>query len=154
MTKVGISSLMDSWLLLRTVESNNERNRILYILKSRGTAHSNQMREFILSDKGIDLVDVYTGPGLVLTGAARLQQEARDRESEQERSMEFERRERALSEERTSIEAQMRALKMKLDALKDEGSYVSRKESERRNRGKRDREEASDIRQADKKAVR
>jgi len=99
-------------------------------------------------------VDVYTGPGQVLTGAARLQQEARDREAEQARSMEIERREHTLTEERASIEAQLRILKAKLDALKDEGSYVSRKESERRNRGKRDREEASDIRQADKKAVR
>jgi circadian clock protein KaiC len=77
-TEVGVSSLMDTWLLVRMLESNGERNRILYVLKSRGLAHSNQMREFVLSDKGINLIDVYVGPGAVLTGSARLQQEAKD----------------------------------------------------------------------------
>ena len=77
-SEVGISSLMDTWLLLRMVESASERNRMLYVLKSRGMAHSNQMREFVLSDDGIELVDVYTGPGTVYTGSARLVQEAQD----------------------------------------------------------------------------
>ncbi len=67
-SEVGIGSLMDTWLLLRAVESANERNRILYVLKSRGMAHSNQMCEFLLTDRGIQLVDVYAGPGTVLTG--------------------------------------------------------------------------------------
>lgn len=69
-TEVGISSLMDTWLLLRMVESNGERNRLLYILKSRGMAHSNQVREFRLTDDGIELLDVHVGPGGVRTGAA------------------------------------------------------------------------------------
>ncbi len=154
MTNVGISSLMDSWLLLRTVESNNERNRMLYILKSRGMAHSNQMREFILSDKGLDLVDVYTGPGQVLTGAARLLQEARDRESEENELKEFERRGRAILEERTAIESQMRALKAKLDTLKDEDAYNARKESGRKKRNNNYKEEVSAHRQADIKGGR
>ena len=77
-SEVGVSSLMDTWLLLSMVQSASERNRVLYLLKSRGMGHSNQMREFVLSDKGIDLVDVYTGPGAVYTGAARLSQEAHD----------------------------------------------------------------------------
>jgi circadian clock protein KaiC len=63
-TQVGISSLMDTWLLLKHVESQGERNRILYVLKSRGMAHSNRMCELILSDQGINLVDAYTGPGV------------------------------------------------------------------------------------------
>ncbi len=62
-SEVGISSLMDTWLLLRMLESASERNRMLYVLKSRGMAHSNQMREFMLSDDGIKLLDVYTGSG-------------------------------------------------------------------------------------------
>jgi len=78
-SEVGISSLMDTWLLVRMVESDGERNRLLYILKSRGMAHSNQVREFRLSDSGIELVDPYTGPGRVRTGSARKKQEARDR---------------------------------------------------------------------------
>jgi circadian clock protein KaiC len=77
-SEVGISSLMDSWLLLRIIESASERNRLLYVLKSRGMAHSNQMREYVLTDSGIKLVDVYTGSGSVYTGSARLVQEAKD----------------------------------------------------------------------------
>jgi circadian clock protein KaiC len=77
-TEVGVSSLMDTWLVVRNFEIGNERNRALYILKSRGLAHSNQVREFVLSKDGLDLVDVYVGGGEVLVGSARLQREARD----------------------------------------------------------------------------
>ena len=67
-TDVGVSSLMDTWLLLRDIEVGGERNRSMYILKSRGMAHSNQLREFLLTDHGVELVDVYLGPEGVLTG--------------------------------------------------------------------------------------
>src|SRR5256885_13810972 len=77
-TDLGISSLMDTWLLLRDIELNGERNRGLYILKSRGMAHSNQIREFLLTPNGIRLVDVYLGPEGVLTGSSRQAQEARE----------------------------------------------------------------------------
>src|SRR3954449_4902104 len=66
-TVLGVSSLMDTWLLLRHLEANGERNRALYVLKSRGMAHSNQIREFVMSDRGVDLVDIYAGPAGVLT---------------------------------------------------------------------------------------
>ena len=79
MTEVGISSLMDTWLLVRNLENNGERNRGLYVLKSRGMPHSNQIREFILSDQGAHLLDVYTGSAGVLTGTARMVQEERDK---------------------------------------------------------------------------
>ncbi|HEY6085734.1 MAG TPA: circadian clock protein KaiC [Nitrospira sp.] len=78
-SQVGISSLMDTWILLRNLESNGERTRRLCILKSRGMAHSNQIREFILSDRGAELVEVYSGPAGVLTGTARLAQDKRDK---------------------------------------------------------------------------
>lgn len=77
-TDLQISSLIDTWLLLRDLELNGERNRVMYVLKSRGMAHSNQMREFRLTNHGIELVDGYLGAGGVLTGASRLAQEARD----------------------------------------------------------------------------
>ena len=77
-TEMQISSLMDIWLLLYNRESNGEHNRQLYLLKSRGMAHSNQVREFILSSDGIKLRDAYVGPEGVLTGSARLAQEAKD----------------------------------------------------------------------------
>jgi circadian clock protein KaiC len=78
-SQLGVSSLMDTWLLLRNVEFNGERNRTIYVLKSRGMAHSNQVREFVLSNKGIDLVDVSLGAERVLTGTARVAQEELER---------------------------------------------------------------------------
>jgi circadian clock protein KaiC len=75
-SNVGVSSQMDTWLLLRNLESNGERNRGLQILKSRGMPHSNQIREFLLTDHGIRLEDVYVGPAGLLTGAARASPEA------------------------------------------------------------------------------
>lgn len=76
-SEVGVSSQMDAWLLLRNLESNGERNRGLYVLKSRGMAHSNQIREFLLTDHGVQLRDVYVGPSGLLTGTARDAQERR-----------------------------------------------------------------------------
>jgi circadian clock protein KaiC len=77
-SQAAVSSLIDTWLLVRDIEQAGERNRGLYVLKSRGMAHSNQVREFLLTDKGIDLLDVYVGSEGVLTGSRRLEQQARD----------------------------------------------------------------------------
>ncbi|NCD71862.1 circadian clock protein KaiC [Mucilaginibacter agri] len=70
-TDEGVSSLVDAWLMIRDIEMNGERNRGLYIMKSRGMKHSNQVREFVISDNGLDLIDVYLGPDGILTGSAR-----------------------------------------------------------------------------------
>src|SRR5262249_53576256 len=78
-TDLDVSSLADTWLLLRDIELGGERNRAMYVLKSRGMAHSNQIREFLLTDRGIELADVYLGPEGVLTGSARQSQEAREK---------------------------------------------------------------------------
>ena len=78
-TEVGISSLTDTWILLRDLELNGERNRCLYVLKSRGMAHSNQIREFVLSRTGVRLLPAYVGSGTVYTGSARVAQEAREK---------------------------------------------------------------------------
>lgn len=75
---VGISSIVDTWLQIRNYESAGERNRTLYVLKSRGMAHSNQIREFMMGDDGVKLVDVYMGPAGVLLGSDRKEQERRD----------------------------------------------------------------------------
>jgi circadian clock protein KaiC len=108
-SEVGISSLMDTWLLLRNLEHNGERNRGLYILKSRGMSHSNQIREFILTDRGIDLVDVYAGPAGVLCGSSRLIQEARDDAEARRRQAEIERRARELEHKRAAHAARAAA---------------------------------------------
>ncbi|HEV8199060.1 MAG TPA: circadian clock protein KaiC [Candidatus Polarisedimenticolia bacterium] len=78
-SEIIISSLMDTWLLLQNIEGDGERNRGLYVLKSRGMAHSNQIREFLISSRGIDLVDAYVAPGGMLVGAARAAQTAREK---------------------------------------------------------------------------
>jgi circadian clock protein KaiC len=130
-TDVGISSLMDTWLLLQGVESAGERNRILYLLKSRGMAHSNQVREFLLTDRGIELIDVYTGRGNVYTGAARKIQEQADQAEVSARQETAERRQRELSQERLELEAQVQVLRSRLTGISEELKYVSAQEAAR-----------------------
>jgi circadian clock protein KaiC len=93
---LSVSSMVDTWLLLRNVESNGERNRLLFVLKSRGTAHSNQVREFVLTDHGAELVDVYVGAAGMLTGSARLAQQAAEREAQLRQADDVEHRRREL----------------------------------------------------------
>lgn len=112
-TEVGISSLMDTWFLLRMMESNGERNRLMYIMKSRGMAHSNQMREFVLSKDGVQLVDVYVGFGEVLTGTARMTQEAKDRAEAESGRQNEERRRRELEHEHSTLDMQIQSLQQK-----------------------------------------
>jgi circadian clock protein KaiC len=111
MTEVGISSLMDTWLLVRNLESNGERNRGLYVLKSRGMPHSNQIREFILSDRGAQLLDVYTGSAGVLTGTARMVQEERDKAEALMQRNEIKQKRRELARKKEEMEAQIAALR-------------------------------------------
>ncbi len=92
-SEVGVSSLMDAWLLVKNIESNGERNRGLYILKARGIAHSNQVREFVLTDHGIELIDAYIGSEGVLMGSARSSQMARESAAEVERRLATEQQE-------------------------------------------------------------
>jgi circadian clock protein KaiC len=109
-TELGVSSIVDVWLLLRDIELNGERNRGLHILKARGMAHSNQIREFLLTDHGIELRDVYVGSEGVLTGSARLAQEAKERASTLDREHQLERRRRDLARKRRALEAKVAAL--------------------------------------------
>jgi circadian clock protein KaiC len=115
-TDVGVSSLMDVWILLRNLEANGERNRGLYVLKARGTAHSNQIREFRITDHGVDLIDVYLGSEGVLMGSSRLLQEARERSAALLAQQEIERRQRELTRKRKALEAQIELLRAEYDA--------------------------------------
>lgn len=110
-TEVSISSLIDTWLLLRAIDSGGERNRGLSILKSRGMAHSNQIREFLLTDHGVELRDVYVGPEGVLTGSARLTKEAENEATLLIRNQEVELRRIELERKRTTLEAQIAMLR-------------------------------------------
>ncbi len=114
LTDVAVSSLMDAWLLLYNKETNGEHNRQLYLLKSRGMPHSNQVREFLMTSKGIKLREVYVGPEGVVTGSARLAQEAREREQTLLRQHEVERRARDFARRRRQIEAQLEELQAQL----------------------------------------
>ncbi|HUJ19561.1 MAG TPA: circadian clock protein KaiC [Nitrospirota bacterium] len=120
MTEVGISSIMDSWLLLRESEYNGERTRVMYILKSRGMAHSNQVREFVISNKGIDLTDVYVGAGMVYTGAARLMQESKDEAETFARSQETGRLKMELDRNRKIMDAKISELRAEYDSKEQE----------------------------------
>ena len=117
---VGVSSLMDTWLLLRNVESNGERNRLLFVIKSRGTAHSNQVREFVLTDHGVELLDVYVGPGGVMTGSARVMQQAREHSERLEQQEELMRRKRELRGDIAQRQAQLVVLQEELEAQQAE----------------------------------
>jgi len=109
-SEVGVSSLMDSWLLLTNLAYNGERTRTLQVLKSRGMAHSNQVREFVFSDHGVDLVDVYLSGERVLTGTARIAQVAQERAASDLRTRDHDRRLRDLANRRKALDAQIAAL--------------------------------------------
>lgn len=115
-TDAEISSLVDTWLVLRDLELNGERNRGLHVLKSRGMANSNQIREFVLTDEGVQLMDVYVGPSGMLTGSARLAQEAREKAERASRNEEIERQQLALESRRQAVESQIAALRADFSA--------------------------------------
>lgn len=110
-TEVSMSSMTDTWLLLRDIELGGERNRALYVLKSRGMAHSNQVREFVITSRGVRLVPAYLGPNGVLTGSARLNQEAAEKDAAESSRQERERRRRAFEHRRQAAAAQIEALR-------------------------------------------
>ncbi len=139
-SQVGVSSLMDVWLLLRNHEQNGERNRTIYVLKSRGMSHSNQVREFLLTDSGIDLVEVYLGANGVLTGSSRVAQEAVERTSEELRLQEHSKKLRQLAVKRKTVEAQIALLKAEAESEAAEYDFTVaqenlRKETELRDSG-------------------
>ena len=151
-SEVGVSSLMDSWLLLRHIEYNGERNRTLIVLKSRGMQHSNQVREFQMTDKGIDLVDVYVGNEQVLTGTERVAHEIREKALAAAARQEREFRSSQLAHELNAIESRIAALKAEARATSEEAKFINTHEdlkmedtahstksmSDLRNRSKRD----------------
>ena len=126
---LSVSSLMDTWLLLRNVEFTGERNRTIFVQKSRGMAHSNQVREFVLSDHGIDLVDVYLGGNRLLTGSARVAQEAQERAAATLRAEDHQRKLRQLDGKRKAIAAQIAALQAEAEAESEEVHFAIAQES-------------------------
>jgi len=131
------------------VESYGERNRVFQILKSRGMAHSNQLREFLITDSGIDLVDAYVGPGGVFTGAARVQQEAQEKAAALAAQGELEHRRRMLDRKRQIMEAQVAALQAQFSAEEEELQAVKGKSNLQQKVAAGERELLAEARQAD-----
>ena len=148
-TNEEISSLIDTWILLRDIEINGERNRGLYILKSRGMAHSNQIREVRLSDQGIDLVDVYLGPAGVLTGSARVAQEAKAQAEAEANRGDLERRLRDQERKRQALETRIEALRAEFAAESEELQLMGAEEEKRKKALAGERAEMARLRKAD-----
>jgi circadian clock protein KaiC len=129
-TDAGLSSLMDGWILMLNREVNGEFNRELYLLKARGTAHSNQVREFVMSEQGIRLLPPYLGENGALTGSARRVEEARTRRQESDRLAEVARIRKHIETRRRKAAAQMEALQAELDADELELTAVANAEAE------------------------
>jgi circadian clock protein KaiC len=130
-TTIAVSSIIDTWLLLRDIEINGERNRGLYVLKSRGMPHSNQIREFLITDHGIELREVYLGPGGVLTGSARLAQEAQEKADQTMREQEIERLRLELERKRRAMELQIASMRAEFELQEAEYARALQQDRER-----------------------
>jgi circadian clock protein KaiC len=129
-TDAGMSSLMDTWLSLAQLESNGERNRGMFVLKSRGMDHSNQIREYQLTSQGVKLVNAYLGQGGVLTGSARVAQELVDAASAVRRTQDNERKQRDLQRKRAALERQIAELRAELEFEEEEALKSQQHEEE------------------------
>jgi len=146
---VGISSLIDTWLLLRDIELNGERNRGMYVLKSRGMANSNQIREFILTNHGVKLREAYIGPSGVLTGSARVAQEALENAEVLTHKLDIEHKKRELEGKRKALEAHIASLKADFESVESEAMKMIRTEQDMIKRLEQDKIEMAVSRKAD-----
>jgi circadian clock protein KaiC len=153
-TQTDISSLIDTWIIMRDIESSGERNRGLYIVKSRGMTHSNQLREYRITDHGLEILDVYLGAGASLTGSARLAQEAREQAEEAIREQDFLRRGARMVAERKAMEAEIAALQARLTSAEQEWDWAVAQEDVRRTSTDTDREAMARSRQSKPRAPR
>ena len=148
-TDVDISSLADTWIRLRDIEFGGERNRGMYILKSRGMAHSNQIREFVLTDKGVNLLDVYVGPSGVLTGSARLSREAQEKAKDLVRQQDAQIKQLNLERKRKAMEAQIADIRAEFETEEAEVKKFIKQEKLRQQKVSQDRKAMAQIRKAD-----
>lgn len=148
-TDEGVSSLVDAWLLVRDIEYNGERNRGMYIMKSRGMKHSNQVREFIITDKGLDLVDVYLGPDGILTGSAREAQMLQEQTGELLRDNAVSRKDREIMRKRKVLEAKISSLQTEFESAEEELNKIYQEEELVKSLADKTRENMTQIRRGD-----
>lgn len=145
-TDEGVSSLVDAWLLVRDIETNGERNRGMYIMKSRGMKHSNQVREFVITDKGLDLLDVYLSPDGVLTGSAREAQQLNEAAGAEMRTHAVTRKDREIERKRLVLEAKISSLKEEFEGVQDELNRSYLEEDLRKQIMEKNRKKLSQLR--------
>ena len=145
-TDEGVSSLVDAWLLVRDIEFNGERNRGMYIMKSRGMKHSNQVREFVITDTGLDLVEVYLGPEGILTGSARETQQLQERTGEAMRDYAVNAKDREINRKKKVLEAQISSLKTEFESVEEELNKVYLQEELRKKITDQNRDEITRLR--------
>jgi len=145
-TDEGVSSLVDAWILVRDIEFNGERNRGLYVMKARGMKHSNQVREFVISDEGLNLIDVYVGPDGVLTGSARKQQMLMEQTGEAIHSHAVSRKDREIERKRKVLEAKISSLNSEYESVEEELNKVYLEEELKKQILNKNREEITRIR--------
>src|SRR3954447_7854108 len=148
-TDLEVSSIVDTWILLCDIELGGERNRAMYVLKSRGMSHSNQLREYVLTDHGIELLDVYIGPEGVLTGSARVSLEAREKAGMLALQQETERKERERQLKREAMEARITAMRKEFEIEDTDSAMIASQDLDRKNRSDELRLAMTKSRQAD-----
>ncbi|HTG83651.1 MAG TPA: circadian clock protein KaiC [Gemmatimonadales bacterium] len=148
-SEIGVSSLIDTWLVVREIEQQGERNRGLYVIKSRGMSHSDQIREFQLTDEGLKLKEAYVGPEGVLTGSARLAQEAREEAAKVKRQEDLERKQRMLERKRQALDAQIAALRIEFEGEEQEAQRLISEDQCREDRLVQERENMARSRKVD-----
>lgn len=133
-TEIGISSLIDTWFQVRDIEIGGERTRGLFLVKSRGMGHSNQVREFLITSHGVDLVPVAVGPNGVVTGSARMHLELEQRAEALSRQQQIERKQRALQRKSKTLDNQIEAMRAELEAEAEEQQGLATELHEREDR--------------------
>ena len=145
-TDEAISSLVDTWLLIRDIEANGERNRGMYVMKSRGMRHSNQVREFVISDDGLELIDVYIGPDGILTGSAREAQMLQEETGVAIHNYALTRKDREIVRKRKVLESKIASLNSEFESVEDELNKVYEEEELRKQILNKNRETMQTIR--------
>ncbi|SEM59141.1 circadian clock protein KaiC [Mucilaginibacter gossypiicola] len=145
-TDEGVSSLVDTWLLVRDIESNGERNRGLYIMKSRGMSHSNQVREFTITDNGLNLVDVYLGPEGVLTGSAREAQKLKEKTGVALRDFAVSRKDKEILRRRMMLESKIASLQAEFESAEEELNKMYLEDELKQEIIEKNRQQITDIR--------
>ena len=145
-TDEGVSSLVDAWLLVRDVELGGERNKGMYIMKSRGMKHSNQIREFVITDNGLDLVDVFLSENGILIGSAREAEQLKEQTGELLRDYRLNVKDREILRRRKVLESEIARLQTEFESTEEELNTIYKEDELKKQIARNNREEMTRIR--------